>query len=89
VAVFFAGVAMAPVFPTTLAMVGDAFPSATGTAMGIVITCGWIGLAVSSPIIGSIATSSSLGTALLILPAFSVLMILVNLGLRPMLRRTA
>lgn len=87
VAVFFAGVAMAPVFPTTLAMVGDAFPSATGTAMGIVITCGWIGLAVSSPIIGSIATSSTLGSALLILPAFSVLMILVNLGLRPMLKR--
>ena len=54
-AVFLAGVAMAPVFPTTLAMVGDAFPRMTATAMGIVITCGWIGLAVSSRIIGAIA----------------------------------
>src|SRR5579885_1273243 len=50
VAVFCAGLAMAPVFPTTLAIVGDAFPVMTATAMGLVITCGWIGLAVSSPI---------------------------------------
>jgi fucose permease len=88
VAVFCAGLAMAPVFPTTLAMVGDAFPVATATAMGIVITCGWIGLAVSSPIIGSIAGGSDarLETALLVLPAASVIMVVVNLVLRPMLR---
>jgi fucose permease len=90
IAVFCAGLAMAPVFPTTLAMVGDAFPRATATAMGIVITCGWIGLAVSSPIIGSIAgtgESANLKNALLVLPIFSVIMVLVNLVLRPMLRR--
>lgn len=85
VAVFCAGLAMAPVFPTTLAIVGDAFPKGTATAMGIVITFGWIGLAISSPIIGQIANSSSLGTALLILPAASVVMVLVNLALRPLL----
>ncbi len=89
VAVFCAGMAMAPVFPTTLAMVGDAFPRMTATAMGIVITCGWIGLAVSSRIIGSIAESSSLKTALFILPIFSVAMVIVNLVLRPMLRTRA
>jgi hypothetical protein len=57
--------------------------------MGIVITFGWIGLAVSSPIIGSIAggDDTRLGTALMVLPAFSVAMVLVNLALRPMLRR--
>jgi fucose permease len=89
VAVFCAGLAMAPVFPTTLAMVGDAFPVATATAMGIVITFGWVGLAVSSPIIGAIAggDDTKLGTALLLLPAFSIAMILVNLALRPMLAR--
>lgn len=87
IAVFCAGIAMAPVFPTTLAMVGDAFPHAPATAMGFVITCGWVGLAVSSPIIGQVASSSSLGTALLIIPAFSVAMILVNLAIRPMLHR--
>jgi fucose permease len=91
VAVFCAGLAMAPVFPTTLAMVGDAFPKGTATAMGIVITCGWIGLAVSSPIIGGIAGagSANLKTALLVLPAVSVMMIAVNLVLRPMLKKAA
>ncbi len=89
IAVFCAGLAMAPVFPTTLAMVGDAFPVATATAMGIVITFGWVGLAISSPIIGSIAggDDTKLGTALMILPAFSVAMVLVNLVLRPMLAK--
>jgi fucose permease len=87
VAVFCAGLSMAPVFPTTLAMVGAHFHVATATAMGIVITCGWIGLAVSSRIIGAIAGEDPkrLKVALLVLPAFSVLMIVVNLVLRTML----
>ncbi|MFB3825128.1 MAG: sugar MFS transporter [Bryobacteraceae bacterium] len=89
VLVFLAGVAMAPVFPTTLAMVGDAFPRMTATAMGIVITCGWFGLAVSSPVIGSIAGAQNLKTALLVLPALSIAMILVNMAVRPLLRRKA
>ncbi|MGE5645554.1 MAG: MFS transporter [Acidobacteriota bacterium] len=90
IAVFCAGLAMAPVFPTTLAMVGDAFPKGTATAMGLVITFGWVGLAVSSRIIGSIAGDDPkrLKTALLLLPAFSVAMIVVNLIVRPMLTRT-
>jgi fucose permease len=89
IAVFCAGLAMAPVFPTTLAMVGDAFPVATATAMGIVITFGWIGLAVSSPLIGSIAggEDARLGTALMVLPIFSIVMVFVNLMLRPMLKK--
>ncbi len=89
IAVFCAGLAMAPVFPTTLAMVADAFPRGTATAMGIVITCGWLGLVVSSPIIGAIAgkDNANLGTALLLLPVFSIAMVLVNLALRPMLAK--
>jgi fucose permease len=89
IAVFCAGLAMAPVFPTTLGMTGDAFPKATATAMGIVITCGWIGLAVSSKIIGGIAggDDKKLKTALLVLPIASVLMVLVNLVLRPMVSK--
>jgi len=89
VAVFCAGLAMAPVFPTTLAMTADAFPKATATAMGIVITSGWIGLAVSSKIVGAIAggDDTRLKTALLVLPGFALLMVLVNLALRPVLAR--
>ncbi len=83
VAVFFAGLAMAPMFPTILGMVGNLFTRMTATAMGIVITSGWIGLVVSSPIIGWVAKLSTLGTALLLLPVMSVIMVVVNLLLRP------
>lgn len=89
IAVFCAGLAMAPVFPTTLAMVADAFPRGTATAMCIAITLGWVGLAVSSPIIGHVKAGSDLNHALLILPFFSVLMIVVNFMLRAVLKRRA
>ncbi len=81
--VFLAGISMAPVFPTTLAIVGDTFRTATATAMGIVITFGWIGLAVSSRIIGAIAGGDPkrLKKALLVLPAASVVMIVINVAL--------
>jgi fucose permease len=75
--VFVAGLAMAPVFPTTLAVTGTHFPSLPGTAIGFVITCGWAGLAVSSRIIGGIAGGDPLRLkkALLLIPASSVLMV--------------
>jgi len=83
-AVFCTGFAMGPVYPTTLGMVGDAFPRSTGTAMGLVITCGWIGLAVSSRLIGAIAgpDESRLGVALFLFPIFSTLMIGITLMMR-------
>ncbi|HEY7210999.1 MAG TPA: MFS transporter [Bryobacteraceae bacterium] len=86
-AVFCAGLSMAPVFPTTLAMAQDAFPRGTATAMSIVITFGWIGLAVSSPIIGALAEGGRYQRALMLIPVFSVLMLLVSLVLRPAMRR--
>jgi fucose permease len=87
IAVFCAGIAMAPVFPTVLAITGTVFGGAKATAIGIVTMFGWIGLAVSSPIIGAIAGEDPkrLKKALLILPAFSVLMLAVNLALRTMI----
>ncbi len=88
-AVFCAGLAMAPVFPTTLAIAQDAFPRGTATAMGIVITCGWLGLVVSSPIIAAVNASSTLHKALLLIPLFSLVMIIAALVLRPLLRRHA
>jgi fucose permease len=82
--VFIAGLSMAPVFPTTLAITGAAFPRMTGTALGFVITCGWIGLAVSSWIIGAIAGGDPkrLKKALLLFPASAVLMVVLNLAIR-------
>ncbi len=82
--VFLAGLSMAPVFPTTLAIVGDVFPRMTGTAIGFVITCGWTGLAVSSRLIGAIAGGDPkrLQKALLVIPASAVLMIVLSLVIR-------
>jgi fucose permease len=81
--VFIAGLSMAPVFPTTLAITGQAFPQMTGTALGFVITCGWVGLAVSSRIIGSIAGNDPrrLKKALLIFPVSAVLMVVLNVAI--------
>jgi MFS family permease len=86
--VFLAGIFMAPVLPTTVAMVGDAFPRMSSTAIGIVISCGWIGLAVSSRLIGTIAGNDPerLKRALLVIPGFSLIMIGVNLVIRAAVR---
>ena len=88
VLVFLCGLSMAPVFPTTLAIVGDAFPRMTGTAIGFVITCGWTGLAVSSRIIGAIAGGDPLRLkkALLVIPASAVLMVGLDLAIQSALR---
>src|SRR5579872_1258090 len=84
--VFLAGIAMAPVFPTTLAVVADNFKVMTATAQGIAISCGWIGLAVSSRIIGSVAGDDPrrLKKALLLLPGMAVVMVVINLILKGM-----
>jgi FHS family L-fucose permease-like MFS transporter len=56
----------------------------TGTAIGFVITCGWVGLAVSSRLIGAIAGGDPkrLRKALLVIRASAVLMIGLNLIIR-------
>jgi fucose permease len=81
IAIFLGGLAMAPVFPTTLGYVSDAFKSAgtEATALGIAITAGWAGIVASSPIIGGIAGDDPkrLKKALLLLPAASVIMAVV------------
>lgn len=84
---FLTALTMAPIFPATLAMTGDNFPRMTASAMGVVITSGWIGLAVSSRLIGAIAGPDprNIKTGLLVLPVFSVLMVIVNLIVRRML----
>ncbi len=80
---FLAGLAMAPVFPTTLAIVGGAFPRMGGTAIGLVITCGWAGLAISSRVIGAIAGGDPLRLkkALLVIPGMAVVMIGLNVAI--------
>jgi fucose permease len=89
VSVFCTGVAMGPVYPSAIGMVGDAFRQMTATYMGIVITWGWVGVVTSSWLIGMIAGDHDdrLGGALLLLPVFSGAMVVTNLALRPLLAR--
>jgi fucose permease len=82
--VFVAGLAAAPVFPTTLGVVGTIFTGASAaTAIGIASAAGWLGLVASSPIIGGIAGNDprNLKKALLLIPAASVVMLLVAFAL--------
>lgn len=84
VTVFLAGIAMAPVFPTTLSIVPKFVSAqAVATATGIALTAGWLGLVVSSPLIGGIAGDDPKGLkkALLVLPACSIVMAIVGLAL--------
>ena len=88
ISVALAGISMAPVFPTTLAVVGNAFPRMTSTAIGFAITCGWAGLAVSSRIIGAIAGGDPLRIrkALMLIPISAVLMVILSLAIQATMR---
>ncbi|MEO6965632.1 MAG: MFS transporter [Acidobacteriaceae bacterium] len=79
-----AGLSMAPVYPTALAIVGNVSPRMSGTAIGFVITCGWVGLAVSSRVIGAIAGGDPLRLrkALMVIPASAALMVVLSLVIR-------
>lgn len=83
--VFLGGLAMAPVFPTTLGLVGGAFKAQglDSTATGLASACGWLGLICSSPVIGGIAGDDprKLKKALLLLPVASAVMAVVILAL--------
>jgi fucose permease len=80
--VFLAGIAMAPVFPTVLAIVSARFPLMAATATGIALTAGWFGLVVSSPVIGGIAGNDpkKLKKALLLIPISAALMAVLTLA---------
>ena len=81
IAVFCSGLAMAPVFPTTLAVLANIFQQGTATAIGFTITCGFTGLTVSSPIIGWLSGTDPRGLkmGLMVLPVFSILIVGITL----------
>lgn len=87
VAVFLTGIAMAPVFPTTIAIVGRLFKKQSATAIGFAITCGFSGLMLSSPVIGWLSGSkpSGISRGLLLLPILSCVITVVFLGSRKLL----
>jgi fucose permease len=89
VAVFLTGMAMAPVFPTTIAIVGKLFKKQSATAIGFTVTCGFSGLMMSSPVIGWLSGSNPMGVrrGLLLLPVLSLAISLILICSRKLLRR--
>lgn len=80
IVVFCAGLACAPMFPTLLAMVGNAFTQNAAQALGTVITIGWFGFLVIPPLVGKLG-GANLGKGLLLLPACAIAIALSHLGL--------
>ena len=82
--VFLAGIVMAPVFPTTIAIVAKIFKQRASTAIGFAITCGFSGLVLSSPVIGSLSGPDprGIGRGLLLLPALSLIIVISLLVFR-------
>lgn len=73
--IFLSGVTMGPLFPTILAATGSAFSTATGTAMGLAITGGWLGYLFIPPNIGRLA---DLHTGLFLVSGAAVLLAVTN-----------
>ena len=65
-ALFVAGLFMASIYPTTLGVLSGRFPEASGTVLGLAITCGWLGSVVISPSFGFVAHRSDFGSAYLV-----------------------
>jgi fucose permease len=88
--VFLTGLSMAPIFPTTIAIVGGRFKQRAATAIGFAITCGFSGLVVSSPVIGWLSGTDPHGIkrGLLLIPALSFCIAAILLSLRSSLKTT-
>jgi fucose permease len=74
VTLFLAGLFMASVFPTTLGVLSGRFPDRSGTALGLAITCGWIGSVGISPTFGFVAQRADYATAYLVIVGGAVAM---------------
>lgn len=73
------GLGFSAIYPTMLAIVGESFPSFTGTAFSIVLAAGLVGGMISPWLVGRIAQASSLRHGLF-LPVFNCAMILALLA---------
>ena len=80
-ALFVAGLFMASVFPTTLGVLSGRFPDASGTALGLAITGGWLGSVMISPSFGFVAQRTDFRTAYLVVVASATAMVVVAAAL--------
>jgi fucose permease len=71
---FLAGLFMASVFPTTLGVLSGRFADRSGTALGLAITCGWLGSVAISPTFGFVAQRSTYSSAYLVIVGGAIAM---------------
>jgi MFS family permease len=67
------GAGCALVIPTTYSTVGEMAPSNPGKAVALVSGIGWVGFVAGPPLIGQIASATSLRTALIVIPVLTAL----------------
>jgi len=86
--VFITGLSMAPVFPTTVAIIGKLFRAQSATAIGFAITCGFSGLMLSSPVIGWLSGpgAQGIGHGLRLLPICSLTICIILIFSRNIFR---
>lgn len=68
------GVGCALVIPTTYSMVGEMASANPGRAIALVSGIGWVGFVAGPPLIGAIASATSLRLALGVIPALTAVM---------------
>ncbi|MEO5895347.1 MAG: MFS transporter [Vicinamibacterales bacterium] len=74
VALLICGLFMASIFPTALGVVSSRFPTASGTALGLAITGGWLGSVAVSPLFGRVANHTDFSRAYLVIVGSAALM---------------
>jgi len=70
------GLFMASIFPTALGIVSSRFPTASGTALGLAITGGWLGSVAVSPTFGWVAQHTDFSRAYLVIVGSAAVMAL-------------
>ena len=75
------GLFMASIFPTALGIVSSRFPTASGTALGLAITGGWLGSVAVSPTFGWVAQHTDFSRAYLVIVGSAAVMVLSVLWL--------
>jgi fucose permease len=70
------GLFMASIFPTALGIVSSRFPRASGTALGLAITGGWLGSVAVSPTFGWVAHQTDFSRAYLVIVGSAAVMAL-------------
>ena len=75
------GLFMASIFPTALGVVSSRFPAASGTALGLAITGGWLGSVAVSPTFGWVAQNSDFSRAYLVIVGSAAAMVVSVLWL--------